>query len=246
MKKIIISIILLCAFAVSCTTKPEINSALDNQPAVDNEKTTPGESAYPMLNSADENDPYPPAPTETSGDIQEDIYTTPSESAFTALVVAEKFANTWKEGARLTRIPRLRQTEANLAIPTGPSGWFFIFKEPNEDSLVELYLEVIDGKVVGYHEVQILYGGKKPTYIYLPIDLSQKLLDSTDVFEIYLKNDNGSYKNGRGVVELDFQLVQLEGMATPVWSIFDTAFPEAPPIMNLDAVSGEKVPDPLN
>ncbi len=135
--------------------------------------------------------------------------------------------------------------ETNLTLPKGPSGWFFMFMDPTDGSSVEYYIEVDKDGVIGKTEAQHIYNGKPP-YILLPIDMSKKLLDSPDVFQIYLKNGGDQYIKGKGRVEIDFQLVRLENMENPVWSIFDTADPVAPPLINVDAVTGKVVNDPFD
>jgi hypothetical protein len=197
-----------------------------------------GQQGYPVPTTAG---PKPAATDTDNGDH----FVYPKQTAFSAIKVAEERAKKWKPGAKLLQIPRLRQMETNLGIPMGPSGWFFSFKDPTDGSAVEFYVEVIDNVAVGTNEVQFLYGGVKEPYILVPIDLSKKLLDSDAVYDIFMKNGADAYLKGRGKVELDFQLVQIEGRGNPVWSVFDTKDGNLPPLINVDAVTGKIVEDPF-
>ncbi len=230
----------------ACATKPPATSS-NNPPqngtaATISPATAGTKSAYPAPASD-----YP-APTGKStaaqGGSADDHYVLPSVPAFQALAAAEAAAKQWKKGAVLIEIPRLRQMETNLSVPKGPSGWFFMFMDPTDGSSVEYYIEVVKSEVVGKTEAQHVYNGSAP-YKLQPIDMTKKLLDSPDVFKIYLKNGGEQYIKGKGRVEIDFQLVRLEKMENPVWSVFDTADANAQPLINVDAVTGQVVKDPF-
>jgi hypothetical protein len=211
----------------------------------------PAASGYPAPKQTvtENSNGYPVTVEPTSegqGGNASDHYVMPGEPAFTALGFALAEAKAWKPNAVLMQIPRLRQMEQNLALPQGPNGWFFAFMDPTDGSSVELYVEIIDQKMVGTNEVQQIYPDGKPPYKLLPMDpSSQKLLDSNEVYKIFLENKGNQYIKGKGRVEIDFQLVQIEGMKNPVWSIYDTADLEAAPLINIDAKTGKMVDDPF-
>lgn len=173
----------------------------------------------------------------------EDHYVYENAPAFQALAVALVKAQEWRKDAVLYEIPRMRQMEKNLSLPEGPPGWFFLFKDPGNPDL-EYYIEVVNGEVVGATETQqIIFG--EPPYKFSPIDMSQSLLDSPEVYQIFFKDQGEEYIKGKGRVELELRLVFLEGMEHPVWSLFNTESMEDPPLMNVDALTGEITEDPF-
>jgi hypothetical protein len=202
---------------------------------------------YPASPTIDMSSAYPALATPIIGETkasEEDHYVLNDDSALLALPVALQEAKKWRPNAVFYQILRLRQMEQNLSLPTGPAGWFFAFMD-TDGSAVELYVEVINREVIGKTEVQQLFPEGKPPYQLTPIDISKKMLDHKDVYQIFLSNIGNEYIKGKGRVELDFQLVQLEGMENPVWSIFDTADLNAPPLASIDAVTGKMTDDPF-
>jgi hypothetical protein len=217
------------------------SSCKSQQPQPDFEDDQTG-SPYPS--SAD--DSYPAPDKVSNAQTQNsavDHYVYEDFPAFQALPIALAKAQEWRKDAVLYQIPRLRQMEKNLSLPQGPLGWFFLFKDPGNPDL-EYYVEVIDGSVSGATEVQqIIFG--EPPYKFSPIDNSKPVLDSPDVLKIFFEDQGKKYIEGKGRVELELRLVFLEGMDNPVWSIFNPEQIEDPPLMNIDAVTGETTEDPF-
>lgn len=244
-KSIIFAIILLFLSACAVSSPETIPSK--GMPQAGTLPTTSSSEmlaneAYPA--GSEEEYPSPGVGIATEGS-SEDYFVFPTVTAFQELPVAEQEAKKWKPNASLVQIPRLRQMETNIGLPKGPNGWFYTFVDTNSGSSVELYIEVIDGKMAGKTEVQQLFKGGNPPYKLLPIDSSKKLLDSNEAFQIFLDNMGNDYVKGRGQVEIDLQLVYLEGTQNPIWSIFDTADLSSPPLISIDAVTGELVNDPF-
>lgn len=173
-----------------------------------------------------------------------DFFVVPSEAALKVLSVAQKRALDWNKNAVLVGIPRLRQMETNLALPMGPQGWFFMFKDPKSNSPLEFYIEIINGQVAGTNEVQKVRVGPPP-YTDFPIDLTKNLLDSPEIFKIFMANGGSEIIKGRGKVELDFQLLNIDGMTSPVWCLYPGSDINAKPYKCIDAISGKISPDPL-
>ncbi len=229
---------LLVLFLISaCSSQPSKSTLAPASAQQNATSATSIDQGYPAQGSG--------KPAATADVNTGDHFVLPGETAFQSLPVAEAAAKKWKKGAVLVEIPRLRQMETNLTLPKGPSGWFYMFMDPTDGSSVEYYVEVIKMELAGKTEAQHIYTGNPP-YKLQPIDMTKKLLDSTDVYTIYLKNGGEQYIKGKGRVEIDFQLVRLENMENPVWSIFNTADPAAPPLINVDAVTGQVVKDPFD
>jgi hypothetical protein len=180
----------------------------------------------------------PLPPTQSSLEIDSH-----SETAFTAYPIAEKEALIWNAKALLYQIPPTRQMEQNFGLPPGgPPGWFFMFKEG--ESPVEFYVEIVDGKLYGKTEAQpILVGEPKYKLIKLPMDGS--LLDSDHALQVYLDDGGKEYTSTHPDIDFDFQLIHLEGIKHPIWSIFDSADPLTP-LYNVNAVTGEKAQNPYS
>lgn len=131
---------------------------------------------------------------------------------------------------------------ANLGLPSGVPGWFFMFKDPA--SPVELYVKVVGGEVNGWTEAQPILGEQLP-FRMLPIDLRALPVDSDKVLRIYADNGGAQYVASHPSLELDYRLVHLQGRPNPVWSLFDAANPNGPALLNVDAVTGTIVGDPF-
>lgn len=127
---------------------------------------------------------------------------------------------------------------SNLGNPPVLPGWFFIFKRP--DSRRELIVQVVDSIVTGTTLTESV-SDIQPTP--LPIDMSQVVLDSDDVFELF--NEVGS---SRGLVQegvpYDLELIYLTGSDTPVWSVVDPFTQQW--VISFSAVTGEEVPNPYD
>lgn len=250
MRKILVYVltVLILIFLPACAaaTPAPTSLAAPTTPSSQGSSGTSSNSDYPGTSN---NNDYPGTSALPQSDGQQntnevDHYEMTEESAFLALPVAMEEAKKWRPNAVIMQIPRLRQMENNLTLPEGPSGWFFSFMD-TDGSSVELYVEVIGLEVAGKNEVQQLYPNGEPPFKLVPIDLTKKLIEHKDAFKIFLESNGNDYIKGKGRVELDFQLLQLEGMDNPVWSIFNTADLDAPPLINIDAVTGELVEDPF-
>ena len=163
------------------------------------------------------------------------------ESAFEVYPRAKEEAKRWNDQAILYQIPPTRLMEGNFGLSGGgPPGWFFMFKDP--DSPVELFVEIVDGKLYGKTEAQPIIIGE-PKYKLNPIEMDSNLLDSDDALNIYLDDGGDEFFLNNPDVELDYRLVFLEGIEHPIWSIFDVS-DFTTPLYNVDAITGEKTTNP--
>lgn len=125
---------------------------------------------------------------------------------------------------------------SNLGNPPVLPGWFYVFKRP--DSRRELIVQVVDSFVTGTTLTESV-SDILPTP--LPIDMSQVVLDSDEIFIRF--NELG---NARGLVQegvtYDLELIHLSGSNAPVWSIVDPFSQEW--ILSFSATTGEEVPNP--
>jgi hypothetical protein len=121
---------------------------------------------------------------------------------------------------------------SNLGNPPVLPGWFFIFKRP--DSRRELIVQVVDTIVTGTTLTESV-SDIQPTP--LPIDMSQVVLDSDDVFTRF--DEVGGRQEG---VPYDLELIYLTGSDAPVWSVVDPFTQQW--IVSFNAITGEEVPNP--
>ena len=165
-----------------------------------------------------------------------------SETALTALPIAELRAREWKETAMLYGIFPSFSMEVNLGLPTVSAGWFFMFKE--QDSPVEFYVQILDGKISGTTEAQAILGEQLP-YRYLPIEIATLSLDSDDVLRAFAARGVSDYVRLHPDSRFDYRLVHLKGQEHPVWSLYGVADSELQSLIHLDAVTGVEVQDPF-
>jgi len=241
--------ILFLLNAVACTATPQI----ETQPQ---DATASGAETYPYPSMSEaplpetSSDNYPP-PVNFSikkavpGGNEGDFVEYPTQSAFSAYNVALLEAKNWDSTAELLSIPRYSLIANNLGSPQGEPGWFFVFKKPNKESLVEFYIEVINNEVSGHTEVQQI-NFEKPTYTLAPIQNLDSLIDSEKVVDLFLASDASKSLIGKGTIILDLELEKLEGMDYAVWMIYDTANVEGKPLLNINASNGEIVKDPFD
>lgn len=163
-------------------------------------------------------------------------------TALTAYPIAEAQAKQWNSQAVLYQIPVARLMEKNLGLPSDLLGWFFMFKVPG--SPVEYYIKVVQGRVLGVTEAQPIIIGEAP-YTYLPIDLVTLPIGNDAAFRLFMEDGGKDYLTLHPRPIFDYRLVHLEGQPNPVWSIFDAANLDQPPLFNVDAVTGQEVGDPF-
>lgn len=137
------------------------------------------------------------------------------ETAFHAYIAANEFANQWNENAEMTQIIIGSIMAKNIGIPPSKDAWYFMYKT-NENS-IELYIEVIDGKVTGYTEAQPIITDnlripQKPIII-------NDLIDSNIVINLYTKNN--SIISNSSNLNLELALHYIDGHSNPVWSVFE-------------------------
>jgi hypothetical protein len=165
-----------------------------------------------------------------------------SATASVALAVAERQAKTWNRQALLHEIAPTYIMHANLGLPSGVPGWFFMFKDPA--SPVELYVKVVGGEVNGWTEAQPILAEQLP-FRMLPIDFRALPFDSDRVLRIFADNGGSQYVASHPSLELDYRLVHLQSQPNPVWSLFDAANPSGSALVHVDAVTGKTVGDPF-
>lgn len=164
------------------------------------------------------------------------------ESAFHAYFVADEFAKNWNENAEMTQIIIGSVMAKNIGIPPSKEAWYFMYNT-NENS-IELYIEVIDGKVTGYTEAQPIITDElriqqKPIII-------DGLIDSDVVMEIFSMNNSLDSKPPNSHFEL--ALHYLEGYSNPVWSVFELSneYSSMALVFRVDAKTQEILPIPNN
>lgn len=165
-----------------------------------------------------------------------------SETALMALPIAELRAREWKETTMLYGVFPSFSMEANLGLPTVSAGWFFMFKE--QDSTVEFYVQILDGKVSGTTEAQAILGEQLP-YRYLPIEIATLSLDSDDVLQAFADRGVSDHVHSHPDLRFDYRLVHLKGQEHPIWSLYGVADNELQSLIHLDAVTGVEVQDPF-
>ncbi len=160
-----------------------------------------------------------------------------SESALTSYKLALDVATKeFDPAAKLYAVVPSQIMIGNLGGPPVLPGWFFRFKK--DDSPREFIVQVVDADVTGTTLAESI---EQPTPRELPIDVAQVKLDSTQAFEQFkqvaaqrgLPTDPAAY---------DFELVNLEGKGTPIWSIVDPATRTW--LYSIDAIGGNEVPNP--
>ncbi len=124
----------------------------------------------------------------------------------------------------------------NLGNPPVLPGWFFKFRKPN--SKREFIIHVVDNVITG---TTLTESAMDIGYTEQPIDMSQIVLDSPDIFEQF--QQVGSERDiWSEALAYDLELVYLDGMSNPVWSIIDPITQEW--LFSVDAVTGEEVDNP--
>jgi len=182
-----------------------------------------------------------PAPS----DVAQSTYPVPSahsvdgrsQSALTSykIALAEAKAN-FDPSAQLYAVVPSQIMIGNLGGPPVLPGWFFRFKK--DDGPREFIVQVVDTVITG---TTLAESVEQPTPRELPVDVAQIKFDSPQVFEQFktvavqrnLPIDPAVY---------DFELVNLEGKGTPIWSIVDPITRNW--LYSMDAVSGNEVPNP--
>ncbi len=182
-----------------------------------------------------------PAPS----DVAQSTYPVPSmhsvdgrsQSALTSYKIALDEAKAkFDPAAQLYAVAPSHVMIGNLGGPPVLPGWFFRFKK--DDGPREFIVQVVDTVITGTTLAESI---EPPTPRELPIDVAQVKLDSPQVFEQFktvvaqrsLPTDPAAY---------DFELVNLEGKGTPIWSIIDPTTSNW--LYSVDAISGNEVPNP--
>ncbi len=180
-----------------------------------------------------------PGPGVVEGFFDED--TTPDGRLLTALeayplalaVAQEKFS----PEASLYQIAPSSIMLVNIGNPPVRSGWFYVFKRP-DNARREFVVQVVDEDVVGslQTEAAVQVGPDR-----LELDLEQVALDSDEVlarFETYAAANNIP----TGDIIYDLELVRLQTGVGPVWSVVDPFSQEW--LFSLDATTGSEVASP--
>lgn len=140
-------------------------------------------------------------------------------SAFDAYEIAKKEIEKNNPKAVLYSIPATFMMEMNLGYPPTGDGWFFMFKEPNQE--LELYVFIYDGKVAGTTNAVPLYFEDTPPYTYIPLPSLNSMIDSDKFMDLYMKNGGENYLKNNPGARLNSQLFLLEGNDFPIWSMYD-------------------------
>ena len=226
-------ILLLCTLVV-------LVSVIDCSEVQAQELTTASPSATPtQMFTPPPSAPPTPIPTPT---IEVPSQPTPLDdgrfrSAMASYPPAEEKAKAWNPTAVLYEIVPSYTMQRNLGLPPSAPGWFFKFGIPG--SPLEYFIQVLDGHVAGSTEAQPILIEPLP-YETLPINIKALKVDSSQVLEIFQKEGGGELKK----MKIDYHLVQLKGTPNPVWSLFDDNT-SGSPLISIDAVTGEIVPDPF-
>jgi hypothetical protein len=216
-------VVLVTATACSGVQAPELITASPS--ATPTQMFTPSSSATPtqMLTPT----PSQPA-TLDDGRFR---------TAMGSYPLAEEKAKAWNPTAVLYEIVPSYTMQRNLGLPPSAPGWFFKFGMPG--SPLEYFVQVLDGHVSGSTEAQPILIEPLP-YETLPINIKDLKVDSSHVLETIQKARGGELKR----IKIDYHLVHLKGDPNPVWSLYDDNDPGSP-LISIDAVTGETVPDPF-
>lgn len=202
--------------------------------------TPQGDGAYPA--PAAGTDGYPaPAP------VTDSAYPEPApaeetfgraETALESLPTAEAVAKAeFSPEARLIALMPSRVMIRNLGGPPVKLGWFYTFKA--EGSPREFIVQVADGVATGSVETEAV---EPPQPAMLPIPVESVTVDSD---QVYARLEQRAGELGVTVTDpraFDLELVNLEGSAGPVWSVYD---PDSSRwLLSVDGASGEEVPNP--
>jgi hypothetical protein len=238
--------IVLAALALaSCSTAPQEPESSAMPFEVTPEVVTPG--AYPFGSSSSDSSAYPaPAPAVTEPD---NGYPAPAEAnqgdpygremtALDSLTVAQEISrNQFSPEAQLYAIVPSRIMIMNLGSPPVVSGWFYKFKVPGSSR--ELMVQVVDGKISGTTEVELL---EPATPAELPLDLDQIKIDSDQVFASFVEKAPSLGLTVTEPKRYDLELVFLEGQNEPVWSVVDPTTLEW--LYTISATTGQEAPNP--
>jgi hypothetical protein len=190
-----------------------------------------------------EGDSYPaPPPAVDERDYPAPVLTSSVDGRrYTALQsypLAEEIALTeFSADAYLAAIAPSHLMVRNLGnLPVLP-GWFYKFRRP--ESRREFIVQVVDDVVTGSTLTESLRDPEKTERL---IDLSQVVLDSPSVFELF-----GEFAAENGLaspddVLYDLELVNLEGSGGATWLVVDAVTFER--LFALDALTGEQARNP--
>jgi len=160
-------------------------------------------------------------------------------SAFEAFQIAEAVALRWKPDAILYRIPATGIMEMNLGFPPIGSGWFFLFKGEKDD--LEYYILVNNNDIAGITEAQPILVGEPPIK-FIPLPSLEKMIDSDDVFEIFIQNSGDAKFKENTQTIINLQLEYLEANGLPMWTVFSLAQDGTiTPLLHINAFTGEIV-----
>lgn len=189
-----------------------------------------------------------PAPGAAPGAAASDAYPAPgaaaedtfgrAETALAGVEAAESVAQSdFSPEARLIAVMPSRVMIGNLGGPPVQLGWFYKFK--TEGSPREFIVQVVDGVVTGAVETEPI---QEPQPAELPIALDQVAVDSDLVYEQLEQRAGELGVSVTDAREFDLELINLDGAAGPVWSVFDPNGTRW--LFSLDAGSGDDAPNP--
>ena len=160
-----------------------------------------------------------------------------------AYAVALGVAQTWNAKAALYEIAPTAIMAKNLGQPIADTpGWFFMFRDPA--SPVEYYIMIVDGANYGALEAQPIVIGE-PSYVLEPLAIDKVVVDDTAVLNKFMQDGGEAYVGLHPNFRPDYQLVHVQGLPNPVWSLYDGTDAEAAAVYHVDAVTGEKTTAPI-
>ncbi|WP_420629798.1 hypothetical protein [Candidatus Leptofilum sp.] len=231
--KVVTAIFLLLLLA-ACGAAPEApdDLAFSTTPVVGGapEFLEEAPEGYPVGGTSDTGNEGYPAP---AGTVEGQSVDGRSQTAVAAYELALFVAlDEFSPDAYLHTIAPSHIMLSNLGNPPVLPGWFYIFKRP--ESRRELIVQVVDNLVTGTTLTESVSDIQPAP---LPIDMSQVVLDSDDVFARF--DEVGGRQEG---VPYDLELIYLTGSEAPIWSVVDPFSQQW--IASFNAVTGEEAPNP--
>ncbi len=233
------------ALIAGCSGKPQatptmpyqvtpivVTPTLGSYPPAGTTSTTNTTGTYPTPPVQVTANPAYPAPIDTSDPQGR------SKSAIESLSVAQNIAKEqFDPNAKLYAIDPSQVTIRNLgSMPTRP-GWFYRFKVAGAPR--EFYVQVVNGEVSGTTPTEPI-AQTKP--LELPIDLATVKLTSDQVFAKFQQKAPDLGLKVTDPRTYDLELVNLEGVGAPVWSVYDPATYKW--LYAVNATTGDEVPNP--
>lgn len=227
----------LSALILSACSSPQQNSEMPFQttPMVVTPSPAQGNTdAYPYPAPSVQAEPAPAypgpeGPVDTTGRAVQALAALP-------IALGDAQAN-FNPDAKLYAIAPSQVMILNLGSPPVLPGWFYKFKV--DGSPREYIVQVVNDQVTGTREIEPI---QPPSPLELEIDPAAVTVDSDQVFASFTEKAPSLGITVDDPKTYDLELVNLEGGAGPVWSVFDPATQRW--LYAVSATSGAEVENP--